>query len=95
MVGMMVSLSALTALGLRHFQELMASHPAVIFAEPGETAEAFAARQAEYMDIYRAASLEVYSLGFLVAGAICLVAILFAAWLRPNPDADIEPGPIF
>src|SRR5439155_16957258 len=47
MIGMMVSLSALTALGLRHFQSLMLSHPAVLVANPGESAAAFAARQAE------------------------------------------------
>lgn len=95
MVGMMVSLSALTALGLRHFQTLMASHPAVILPNPGETADAFATRQAEYLDYYKWASLQVYSAGFLVAGALCLVGLLFAIWLRRNPRSSMEGGPIF
>jgi MFS family permease len=95
MIGTMVSLSALTALGLRRFQELMATHPAVIFANPGETPEAFAARQAEYTQVYKLASLDVYTTGFIVAAIVCLLAIVPALWLRRNPDADIEAGPIF
>lgn len=95
MVGMMLSLSALTVAGLRHFQSRMASHPAVIFANPGETAEAFAARQAEYTAIYKAVSLEVYSGGFFIAGLICLVAITVAMWLKRNPASDIEAGSVF
>lgn len=89
MVGMIVSLSALTALGLRYFQDRMAAHPAVIVANPGETAEAFAARQAEYTTIYKQASLEVFNGGFLIAMLICLVAIAVAVWLR-RPPAQAE-----
>jgi MFS family permease len=95
MIGMMVSLSALTVLGLRRFQDLMASHPAVIFANPGESVEAFAARQAAYIEAYKAASLDVYTAGFFIAVFICLAAVPIAAWLRRNPAADIEQGPIF
>lgn len=95
MVGMMVSLSALTTLGLRRFQELMAPFPAPLFADPGETAEAFAQRQEQYAAAYKAASLDVYTTGFLIAGAICLAAIVFAIWLRPKPGSDVEAGPIF
>jgi hypothetical protein len=95
MVGMMVSLSALTTLGLRRFQELMAPFPAPLFADPGETAEAFALRQEQYAAAYKAASLDVYTSGFLIAGGICLVAIVFAVWLRPRPGSDVEAGPIF
>jgi hypothetical protein len=94
-VGMMVSLSALTALGLRRFQELMADHPAVIFQDPGETAEQFAQRQAEYTLAYKAASLDVYTAGFFIAGVVCVLAIGFAIWLRRKPGSDVEAGPIF
>ena len=95
MIGMMISLSALTALGLRHFQALMSSHPAVIFPNPGEAQADFTRRQAEYVDYYKWASLQVYTAGFIVAGALCLLAIVFAVWLSRDPDSDIEPGPIF
>ena len=93
-VGMMVCLSLITALGLRRFQALMVSHPAVVFPNPGESAESFAARQAGYTGFYKSASLEVYRLEFLVAGAICLLAIVFALQLRRNPDDRSEPGVI-
>ncbi len=95
MIGMMVSLSALTALGLRHFQGLMLSHPAVLVANLGESAAAFAARQADYTAYYKWASLQVFTSHFMAGMIICLVAIAFAIWLRRNPAADIEPGPIF
>jgi EmrB/QacA subfamily drug resistance transporter len=94
-VGMMVSLSALTTLGLRRFQELMSSHPAVIFQDPGETAEQYAQRQAEYTLAYKAASVDVYTAGFFIAGVVCLLAIGFALWLRRKPGSDVEAGPIF
>jgi hypothetical protein len=94
-MGMMVSLSALTTLGLRRFQELMASHPAPLFQEAGETAEQFAQRQTDYLLAYKQASLDVYSTGFLLAAIICLVAVAAAVWLRPKPGSDVEAGPIF
>ena len=89
-MGMMVCLSLITALGLRRFQSLMVSHPAVVFRHAGESAEAFAARQAEYTGFYKSASLEVYRLEFLVAGAVCLLAIVFALRLRRDPDDRTE-----
>jgi MFS family permease len=92
-VGMMVSLSALTTLGLHRFQQLMVDHPAVIFQDPGETAEQFAQRQAEYTLAYKSASLDVYTAGFFIAGLLCLAAIAFALWLRRKPGEDV--GPIF
>jgi EmrB/QacA subfamily drug resistance transporter len=100
MVGAMVSLSAVTAFGLRHFQSLMRAHPAFLAALPGESAEALAARQAaytatEYPVYYKAASLEVYTGAFMIAAVVCVVAIGFAVWLRRNPGSDIEAGPIF
>lgn len=95
MIGMMVSLSALTAWGLRHFQSLMSGHPAPLFQAAGETAQQFAQRQADYTAYYKWASLQVYTTGFTVAAIVCLVAIIFAISLRRNPGADIEPGPIF
>ena len=95
MVGMMVSLSVLTALGLRRFQELMTSHPAPILPNPGESAEQFAQRQVDYTIAYKSASLDVYTTGFFIALLICLAALLFAMWLRRNPESDVETGPIF
>jgi len=95
MIGMMVSLSVLTAIGLRQFQSLMTSHTAPYAPLSGESAEAFAARQAEYTGYYKAAALQVYTGGFILAAIVCLAAIGFAVWLRRNPSADIEEGPIF
>ncbi|HEX8230669.1 MAG TPA: MFS transporter [Chloroflexia bacterium] len=95
MVGMMVSLSVLTVLGLRRFQELMSAHPAPIVAGAGETAEQFAQRQVDYTIAYKTASLEVYTTGFVIALLVCVVGILFALWLRRNPDSEVETGPIF
>ncbi len=94
-VGMMVSLSTLTTLGLHRFQELMADHPAAIFQNPGETAEQFAQRQADYALAYKTASLDVFTAGFFIAGVLCLVAILFAVWLRRKPGSGAESEPIF
>lgn len=88
MVGMMVSLSVVTVLGLRRFQALMAAHPAVIFANPGESAAAFAQRQAQYQAAYQAASLEVYTSAFAIAAVVCLAAITFAVWLRRRPGSE-------
>jgi ABC-type nitrate/sulfonate/bicarbonate transport system permease component len=73
----------------------MSGHPAVILPNPGETAGAFARRQAEYTAFYKAASLEVYTRGFLIAGIVCLLAIAVALWLRRNPESGLEEGPIF
>jgi hypothetical protein len=95
MIGMMVSLSALTALGLHRFQQLMSEHPIPLFQAAGETAEQFAQRRADYTIAYESASLDVYTSGFLIAALLCLLALMFAFWLRPKPGADIDPGPIF
>ncbi|MDQ3930409.1 MAG: hypothetical protein M3328_14850, partial [Chloroflexota bacterium] len=94
-VGMMVSLSILTVLGLRHFQELMSAHPAPIVPLANETAEQFAQRQLDYTVAYKSASLEVYTTGFAIALLVCLAGIAFALWLRRNPHSDVETGPIF
>jgi hypothetical protein len=94
MIGMMVSLSALTTLGLHRFQDLMASHPAPIFQNAGETAEQFAQRQADYTLAYKAASLDVYTAGFFIAAILCVVAVAFAVWLRAKPGSDVEGGVI-
>jgi hypothetical protein len=94
-IGMMVSLSALTTLGLHRFQTLMADHPAPILQKAGETAEQFAKRQDDYKLIYKAAALDIYTAGFLIAALICLAAMLFAVWLRPKLDSDVDAGVIF
>jgi EmrB/QacA subfamily drug resistance transporter len=81
MVGMMVGLSALTAWALELFKNLMAPHPAPL---PGlaETAEAYNARLAAYNAILADVSLRVYTLGFLAAAVVCLLAVLPALGLR-------------
>lgn len=94
-MGMMVSLSALTTLGLHRFQEFMADHPAAIIQAADETAEQFAQRQADYTLAYKSASLDVYTTGFFIAGILCVAAIVFAIWLRRKPGSDVETGPIF
>ena len=73
----------------------MESHPAVIFANPGETAEASAVRQAGYTAIYKAVSLEVFTGGFFIAGLICLLALMVAIWLKRNPASNEEAGLVF
>jgi MFS family permease len=83
MIGAMVSLSAVTAWGLRHFQSLMRPHP--LATTPLE----------EYTGFYKAASLEVYTTNFMVAALLCLGAIGFAVWLRRKPGSDVDAGPIF
>jgi EmrB/QacA subfamily drug resistance transporter len=94
-IGMMVSLSALTTIGLHRFQTLMADHPVPILKKAGETAEQFAKRQDDYKLIYKAAALDIYTAGFFIAAILCLAAMLFAFWLRPKPDSDVETGVIF
>jgi MFS family permease len=89
MIGMMVSLSALTALGLHRFQDLMAEHPIPLFQAADETAEQFAQRQADYTIAYKSASLDVYTHGFLIAAVVCIIAVAFALWLRPRTDVTI------
>ncbi|HYP19617.1 MAG TPA: hypothetical protein VEY08_06035, partial [Chloroflexia bacterium] len=95
MIGMMVSLSVLTVLGLHRFQELMSAHPAPIVPFRDETAEQFAQRTADYTVAYKSASLEVYTTGFLIALLVCVAGIAFALWLRRNPESEVETGPIF
>ena len=82
-------------MGLRKFQELMATHPAPIFQNAGETAEHFAQRKADYTLVYKLASLDVYTAGFFIAAILCLVALVFALWLRPKPGSDVESAVIF
>jgi EmrB/QacA subfamily drug resistance transporter len=81
MVGMMVGLSALSAWGLELFKSLMANHPAPL-PGLGETEAAYNTRLAEYQQILANASLQVYTLGFLVAAVVCALAILPALGLR-------------
>ncbi|HET6313526.1 MAG TPA: MFS transporter [Chloroflexia bacterium] len=95
MIGMMVSLSVLTVLGLHRFQELMSAHPAPIVPFRDETAEQFAQRTADYTVAYKSASLEVYTTGFLIALLVCVAGIAFALWLRRNPESEVETGPRF
>jgi hypothetical protein len=89
MVGMMVGLSALSAWGLELFKSLMANHPTPL-PGLGETEAAYNARLAEYQQILANASLQVYTLGFLVAAVVCALAILPALGLRRRQSARQE-----
>jgi len=84
MVGMMIGISALSAWGLELFKSLMAPHPVPLQAA-GESADAYNARVADYAHILTNASLQVYTLGFLAAAVVCLIAVLPALGLhRPR-----------
>ncbi|HUS14470.1 MAG TPA: MFS transporter [Chloroflexia bacterium] len=92
MVGMMVGLSALSAWALELFKQLMANHPAPVAPLTGESQAAFDARVAEYPHILASASLQVYTLGFLAAAIVALLAILPALGLRrPGQERDATP----
>ncbi|MGI8587030.1 MAG: MFS transporter [Chloroflexia bacterium] len=80
MVGMMIGLSALSAWGLELFKTLMADHP-VPFQQAGETASAYNDRLNAYGNLLANASLQVYTLGFMVAAIVTLVAVLPALGL--------------
>ena len=76
MVGAMLGLSLLAGWGLELFKSLMAPYPATDYIDKPQ----------EYEALVRAAGLQVYTTGFLVAGLLCLVAILPALGLRrPAP----------
>ena len=68
-------------LGLELFKSLMANHPAPL-PGLGETEAAYNARLADYSTILADASLQVYTLGFLAARLVALLAVLPALGLR-------------
>ncbi len=81
MVGMMIGLSALSAWALELFKSRMAGHPAPL---PGlnESAAAYQQRLTDYEQILAGVSLQVYTLGFLAAAVVCLIAVVPALGLR-------------
>jgi hypothetical protein len=81
MMGMTLGLAALSAWGVTHFQGLTTSleFPLPL---PGEAANIFEARAAEYTASLNAAGLELFRRFFLVASAIALVAIVPALGMR-------------
>ena len=81
MVGMMLGLAALTAWGLRRFQERVADLPLPL-PEPGEAAEAFQQRVAAYQAGVLDATLATYQEVFLAGALVCLVAVAPALLLR-------------
>ena len=81
MMGMTLGLAALSAWGVTHFQGLTTSLE-VPLPLPGEAANIFEARAAEYTASLNAAGLELFRRFFLVASAIALVAIVPALGMR-------------
>jgi MFS family permease len=76
MIGALVGLSVLSAWGLELFKNLMAPYKATDYIDKPDAYEA----------LVKAAGLQVYTAGFLVAAVICAVAILPALGLRrPAP----------
>lgn len=74
MVGMMVGLSALTSWGLARFNALMANVPLPLPME-GESSQAFQERVQAYQQQVTEAVLTLYNNIFLVAAALCLLAV--------------------
>ena len=88
-VGMTLGVAALTAWGTGRFDELVAGIGAP-FALPGETAAQAQTRIAEVQQQLMNAGLTLYSDFFIVAAALCLLALLpaaFMAW-RSHPSAS-------
>jgi MFS family permease len=76
MIGALVGLSVLSAWGLELFKNLMAPYKATDYIDKPEAYEA----------LVKAAGLQVYTTGFLVAAIICAVALVPALGLRrPSP----------
>jgi hypothetical protein len=67
----------------------------ILLPGPGESAHAPQQRLAEYEAAYKAASLKAYTGGFRIAVVICLVALVFAFWLRRDPASDVGETAIF
>ena len=83
-VGMTLGIAALTAWGTGRFDALVAG-AGVPFALPGETAQQAQARIAEVHQQFREAGLTLFSDFFVVAAALCLLALIptaFMAWQR-------------
>jgi MFS family permease len=76
LLGMMAGLSALTSWGAARLNDLVQSQPLV--QQPGESLVAFYQRQAEQViDL----TLQILHQTFAIAGVICLIALIPAAFL--------------
>lgn len=83
-VGMTLGLAALTAWGSDRFQSLVAGI-SLPFALPGETAAESQKRVQEFDAQFRDAGMALFSEFFLIAMAVCLLALIpvaFMAWTR-------------
>lgn len=81
LLGMMVGLSALTSWGAGRLNELVQALPPLT-QQPGETMSAFLQRQLQYQaDQVANLTLQILHQTFAIAGVICLIALLPAAFL--------------
>ncbi|MFQ6030007.1 MAG: MFS transporter [Dehalococcoidia bacterium] len=81
MLGMTLGLAALSAWGVEHFQVLTSGIEFPI-PQPGEAAEVSQARLDDYNTQLNDAGLSLFHNFFRVAGAVSLLAVIAAAWMR-------------
>ena len=81
MMGMTLGLAALSAWGVEHFQALTAGLEFPL-PQPGEAANLFETRAAQYSANLNAAGLELFQKFFLAASLISLIAIVPALAMR-------------
>lgn len=90
LLGMTVGLSAITAYGLARLDQRIADLPPVS-PLPGETTSAYFARQQQMVDDHIIPlTLDVIRESFIIAGIVCIAAIVAAAMLRETdkPPTD-------
>ncbi|HET8626942.1 MAG TPA: MFS transporter [Thermomicrobiales bacterium] len=93
LVGMMVGISALTSWGVSRLDALIAALPPLT-QRPGETQAAFLQRQIEYAGEQSIAlTLQVLHQTFVIAGVICLVALVPALLLGRRGGAAAGEAP--
>ncbi|HEX5504731.1 MAG TPA: MFS transporter [Thermomicrobiales bacterium] len=93
LVGMMAGISALTSWGVGRLDALIAALPSLA-QRPGETQAAFLQRQLQYAGEQSIAlTLQVLHQTFVIAGVICLVALVPALLLARRGGAASREAP--
>jgi MFS family permease len=84
LLGMMLGLSALTSWGAGRLNDLVQALPPLT-QNPGEPIAAFLQRQLEYQaEQVATLTLQILHDTFAIAGVICLIALIPAAFLSPR-----------